>query len=433
MALVTDIKLRNQVMYSIYVRNHTNEGTFNSIVGDLDRIKALGTDIIWFMPIHPIGVEKKKGSLGCPYAISNYRDVNPCYGTMDDFKRLVDEIHKRGMKCIIDVVYNHTSPDSVLVQHNPEYFYRDKDGNFGNMAGDWGDVIDLDYSNKDLWRYQIDTLKLWAEIVDGFRCDVASKIPVEFWIQARQQVAEVKSDCLWLAETIHPGFVRYLRTLNLTGHSDSEMYQAFDVNYDYDVREDFENYLENKELLSFYTKMLNLQDCIYPKNYVKLRYLENHDTKRIASYVHNAVSLENYTAFAYFQKGLTLIYAGQEFVNENTPSLFEYDKVDYSTGKDISVLMKRLYDIKKDDLFATGAYNLVAHDELDTIVGTYKKDEELLAGVFSFKGKTGNVDISGTGIEDGKYKNLINDEKVLVSKGHIDISNAPVIIKKTVQ
>ena len=95
--------------------------------------------------------------------------------------------------------------------------------------------------------------------------------------------------------------------------------------------------------------------------------------------------------------------------------------------------MKRLYDIKKDDLFATGAYNLVAHDELDTIVGTYKKDEELLAGVFSFKGKTGNVDISGTGIEDGKYKNLINDEKVLVSKGHIDISNAPVIIKKTVQ
>ena len=230
MALVTDIKLRNQVMYSIYVRNHTNEGTFNSIVGDLDRIKALGTDIIWFMPIHPIGVEKKKGSLGCPYAISNYRDVNPCYGTMDDFKRLVDEIHKRGMKCIIDVVYNHTSPDSVLVQHNPEYFYRDKDGNFGNMAGDWGDVIDLDYSNKDLWRYQIDTLKLWAEIVDGFRCDVASKIPVEFWIQARQQVAEVKSDCLWLAETIHPGFVRYLRTLNLTGHSDSEMYQAFDVN-----------------------------------------------------------------------------------------------------------------------------------------------------------------------------------------------------------
>ena len=132
MAVNTDQNLQKSVIYSIYVRNHTKEGTFNAIIPDLDRIKALGTDIIWFMPIHPIGVKGKKGSLGCPYANRDYRTVNPEYGTMEDFKNLVNEIHIRGMKCMIDVVYNHTSPDSLLSKQHPEFFYKKSDGNFGN-------------------------------------------------------------------------------------------------------------------------------------------------------------------------------------------------------------------------------------------------------------------------------------------------------------
>ena len=115
-------------VYSIYVRNHTSEGTFRAVIPDLDRIRALGTDIIWLMPIHPIGVEGKKGTLGCPYANRDYRAVNPAYGTMEDFEALVREIHAHGMKCMIDVVYNHTSPDSVLYREHPEYFYRGPDG-----------------------------------------------------------------------------------------------------------------------------------------------------------------------------------------------------------------------------------------------------------------------------------------------------------------
>ena len=187
MARNTDLNLRGEVIYSIYVRNHSEEGTFKAVEKDLERIKNLGTDIIWFMPIHPIGVKNKKGDLGCPYAIKNYREVNPEYGTLEDFKNCVDKIHALGMKCIIDVVYNHTSPDSWLVENHPEYFYKKSDGNFGNKVGDWWDVVDLDYNNKDLWTYQIDTLKMWAEIVDGFRCDVASLVPVDFWIKAREE------------------------------------------------------------------------------------------------------------------------------------------------------------------------------------------------------------------------------------------------------
>lgn len=141
MAKNTDIKLRDAVIYSIYVRNHTKEGTFRAIEPDLDRIKELGTDIIWFMPIHPIGVKNKKGTLGCPYANKDYRAVNPEYGTMEDFKSLVNLIHEKDMKCIIDVVYNHTSPDSVLVEEHPEFFYRKENGEMGNRVGDRKSVV----------------------------------------------------------------------------------------------------------------------------------------------------------------------------------------------------------------------------------------------------------------------------------------------------
>ena len=196
MAANTDPKLQNQIIYSVYVRNHTPEGTFRAVIPDLDRIRALGTDIIWFLPIHPIGVEGKKGTLGCPYANRDYRSVNPAYGTMDDFKELVREIHTRGMKCMIDVVYNHTSPDSTLYHEHPDFFYRNADGKPGNKMGDWSDVIDLDYRNKALWDYQIESLKFWAGIVDGFRCDVASFVPLEFWRAAREAVRQTAGEVL---------------------------------------------------------------------------------------------------------------------------------------------------------------------------------------------------------------------------------------------
>ena len=148
MAFDTDKGHRNQVMYSVFVRNYSPEGTFEGVRKDLQRIRDLGVDIIWLMPIHPLGEKARKGSLGSPYAIKNYREVNPEFGTLEDFKALVDDIHALGMKCIIDVVYNHTSPDSWLSQNHPQWFYHKPDGSFSNRVGDLTDIIDLDYSNK---------------------------------------------------------------------------------------------------------------------------------------------------------------------------------------------------------------------------------------------------------------------------------------------
>ena len=229
MAKNTSKTYRSQVMYSVFVRNYSTEGTFEGVRRDLDRIRDLGVDVIWLLPIHPVGEKSRKGTLGSPYAIRDYRAVNPEYGTLEDFRRLVDDIHRRDMKCIIDVVYNHTSPDSWLAEHHPEWFWHRPDGSFGNRIGDWYDVIDLDYSHPGLWDYQIETLKQWAAVTDGFRCDVAPLVPLDFWLRARDEVEQVRPGCLWLAESVEPRFIVETRADGIPSLSDSEIFQAFDI------------------------------------------------------------------------------------------------------------------------------------------------------------------------------------------------------------
>lgn len=426
MAKNTEISLRNKVIYSVYVRNHTNDGTFNAVAEDLDRIKSLGTDIIWFMPIHPIGVKNKKGSLGCPYANKDYRTTNPEYGTMDDFKSLVEKIHAKGMKCIIDVVYNHTSPDSNLSVEHPEFFYRKPDGNFGNKVGDWSDIIDLDYSNKELWQYQIDSLVMWAKIVDGFRCDVASFVPVEFWKQAREAVAKVNPDCIWLAESVHSSFNVFSRKSGIYTASDYELFDAFDMEYDYDIREVFDKYLKGETSLSHYLDMFNYQEAIYPQNYDKMRCLENHDQPRICHYVKNRSDLENYTAFLYFLKGSTLIYAGQEFGCDETPSLFDKDVFPRNTGIDLSNLLAKLDTIKKTVLDDDDYFKADADDENDIAI-LERDNKSKKVGIFSLKSKSADVKVD---LPDGDYKNEISGETVTVSNGKIHCNGKAIIIRK---
>lgn len=427
MAKNTEISLRNKVIYSVYVRNHTNDGTFNAVAEDLARIKSLGTDIIWFMPIHPIGVKNKKGSLGCPYANKDYRTTNPEYGTMDDFKSLVEKIHAKGMKCIIDVVYNHTSPDSNLSVEHPEFFYRKPDGSFSNKVGDWSDIIDLDYSNKELWQYQIDSLVMWAKIVDGFRCDVASFVPVEFWKQAREAVAKVNPDCIWLAESVHSSFNVFSRKSGIYTASDYELFDAFDMEYDYDIREVFDKYLKGETTLSNYMDMFNYQEAIYPQNYDKMRFLENHDQPRICHYVKNKSDLENYTAFLYFLKGSTLIYAGQEFGCDETPSLFDKDVFPRNTGIDLSELLAKLDTIKKTVLDDDDYFKADADDENDIAILERDNNKSKKVGIFSLKSKSADVKVD---LPDGDYKNEISGETVTVSNGKIHCDGKAIIIRK---
>lgn len=456
MAVNTSKKLRNMVMYQVFVRNFSEEGTFRKVAEKLDEIKALGTDVIWLMPIHPVGKAQRKGSLGSPYAISDYRAVNPEFGTLDDFKKLVEDIHSHGMKCIIDVVYNHTSPDSVLRYEHPEWFYHKPDGSFGNRVGDWTDIIDLDYSKKELWEYQIETLRMWAEIVDGFRCDVAPLIPLAFWLKARAEVEAVRPGCIWLSESVEPEFITHMRGRGLTALSDSEIFQAFDMCYDYDVYGKFRAYLAGRGTLAAYAEAIDRQEYTYPENFVKLRFLENHDQPRAAFLIPDKKTLVNWTAFTYFQKGMTLIYAGEEYGAEHLPSLFDKDDVFAADGSgtrlapkgyritvepdgdDVTAhayeedktdprfihLMQKLAEIKRGGVFTDSVYQVKAQDER-FLIAKHEKDKRKALGVFSVKGESGYVEVD---FPEGVYQNLISGESVEVFRGGVQSHGDPIIL-----
>jgi len=425
MSLETKKTLRNQLIYSVFLRNHTQEGTFLSLIPDLDRIKELGTSIIWLLPIHPIGELNRKGNEGSPYAIQDYNKINPDYGTLDDLEELVAEIHKRDMKVIIDVVFNHTSPDSYLRKNHPEFFYRTASGDFGNKVADWADIIDLDYNNTDLWEHQIDTLKFWAKHVDGFRCDVASLVPLEFWHQARTSVATVNPDTLWLAETVEADFLKELREIDQVGLSDSEIYQVFDITYDYDVYPSYVDYLTEKISLESYISILNFQDSIYPENYIKMRFLENHDRQRAKQIIGNLNDLINWTAFLFFQKGIPQLYGGQERAVDHLPDLFVKDPVEWEQKIDLTPLIQRLMSVKKS-LPIKGSYKLKAAAS-DTVVGYYRNGEQLFLGVFSLKSAVGMVHVD---FPDGQYNNLLSDEKISVENGVLYCAGKPIILQK---
>jgi len=429
MAKNTKTDLRNMVLYSVYVRNHSEKGTFKALEADLNRIKSLGTDIIWLLPIHPIGKKSRKGTLGCPYAIQDYRKVNPEYGSHEDFISLVNEIHKQGMKCIIDVVYNHTSPDSWLSENHPEWFYHKSDGSFGNRIGEWYDVIDLDYNQSALWDYQIETLKFWAGIVDGFRCDVASLIPLDFWQRAREEVSVVKPDCLWLSESVEPGFINYVRSVGMTGLSDSEIFQAFDVSYDYDIYPWFVGFLEGKNSLAEYAEKMNAQETMYPANYVKLRFLENHDRSRAQFLFPDNKTLQNWTAFLYFQKGMTMIYAGQETGNKWRSNLFDKDPVDWNTGCDLTSLMSALYKIKKDTIFIDSQYHSSVQSD-DIMLATLTAKDRKMYGVFSLRGRSSVVVVETPA---GVYTNLIDGSAFRIEDGKLSCDGNPIIFECVVK
>lgn len=424
MALDTSKSLRNQVMYSIFVRQYSPEGTFQKVQEDLPRIRALGVDIIWLLPIHPIGKKNRKGSLGSPYAIQDYRAINPKLGTLESFQQLVEAIHAQNMKCIIDVVYNHTSPDSWLAENHPEWFYHKADGSFGNKIGDWSDIIDLDYTNQDLWDYQIETLKQWAKIVDGFRCDVAPLIPLAFWQKARHEVAKVRPDCLWLSESVEPAFTLDNRKRGMVSLSDSEIYQAFDISYEYDVYPDFIRYLTGQCTLAQYADKINQQEYIYPDNYVKLRFLENHDRQRATFILPDERMRRNWTAFLYFQKGMTLIYNGQEMENAFRPSLFDKNDVQWDTGRDISSFLQQMYGIKQAPIFAQGSYRV--EDGGNSILKAYYEDgQQRMLGLFSTKGEAAVVVVD---VPEGVYENLVDGSMVTVEGGLLTFQGEPVII-----
>jgi glycosidase len=415
----------NLVIYEVFVRNHGPHGTFADVGADLERIRALGTDIVWFMPIHPIGAVARKGSLGSPYSIADYGSVNPAYGTREDFVRLVDRIHSLGMRVMIDVVYNHTAHDSRLVAEHPDFFHQDDAGRPVTTTPEWSDVIDLRHGDPGLTEELVSTLEGWLDLgVDGFRCDVASLVPATFWRQAIDRVAARKPGVVWLAENVYATWVGWRRTRGLWGSADAELYVAgFDLTYDYDIWSIFQAAVRGDVPVARYLEMIRFQSCVLPTGFAKMRCVENHDQPRIQQLAPDAARARAWTAFAAFQAGAFLIHAGQESGSDHVPSLFEHDPVDWA-GYPLQGFLERLGALKKEPALVRGEFHILAAEP--AIQVAWVAPDGNLYGVFSVGGASGQATVQ---LPDGDYHDLLTDALVGVRGGTMTLPTDAAILR----
>ena len=422
MAKDTPLDHRNLVLYSVYVRNHGPNGTFADLEADLERIHSMGVDVIWLMPIHPIGKVARKGTLGSPYSISDYRAVNPEYGSKDDLAQLLEKAHNMGMRVIIDVVYNHTAHDSVLLADHPDWYHQNEQGQPVTTVPAWSDIIDLNYPNREMEEYLIDTLVDWVKFgVDGFRCDVASLIPIEFWLRARERVAQVNQDAIWLAESTHAGFIGGRRDVGLRAYSDCEVLHAFDMGYDYDIWPIWQAAVTGQVPAARYLEMVRMQNSIYPTNWVKMRCVENHDQARIIALAPSRQQALAWTAFQAFNKGPFMIYGGQESALQHTPSLFADDKVEWGSYE-LQPFLTALARLKKETAMREGVFTVSASEP--AVVAAWESKEHCLLGIFNVDAAPGVVNIP---LPDGEYQDLLSGNFVQVTYGQAPIPESAAI------
>ncbi len=327
---------KDAVIYQINTRQFTPEGTFNAAAEQLPRLKALGVDILWLMPIHPIGEQNRKGSLGSPYAVKDYFGVNPEFGTEADFRAFIDAAHAQGFHVILDWVANHTAWDNPLVTQHPDWFETDWKGDFHPTPWtDWADIIDLNYANPALREYKTRALKYWVEEfdVDGYRADVAGFVPVDFWETARAELDAIKPVFMlaeWQQRDLHRA--------------------AFDATYGWAWKEAAMRIAKGTSNAGDLRGFLSEQISTWPLDAYRMLYTENHDqnawdgaTGEIYGAAYHAM-----LTLSFVTEGIPLIHNGQEVGNQNQLEFFERDPIEWGdyTHPD-GALIKRLIALKK--------------------------------------------------------------------------------------
>jgi len=309
---------KNANIYEVNIRQFTPEGTFKAFLPHLDRLQDMGVDILWFMPIQPIGIVNRKGTLGSYYSIKDYRAINPEFGTMEDFKTVVREVQARGMYVMLDWVANHTAWDHHWATTNPEFYTRDENGNFMAPNADWSDVKDLNYDNPAVWDAMIAEMRFWVEEigVDGFRCDVAYMVPTEFWERAISELEQVKP-LFMLAEAEEPA-------LNLN---------AFEMSYGWRLHHmmnDIANGRADVIALDQYFFTDNAGN--FPRGSYKMYFITNHDENSWAGteFERLGPAVNAFSALTATVPGMILLYNGQESGFNRRLEFFEKDSVDWN-------------------------------------------------------------------------------------------------------
>lgn len=385
----------NKAIYEVNIRQYTPEGNIKAFEKHLPKLKELGADILWLMPIHPIGENNRKGTLGSYYSVKDYKAVNPEFGTIEEFKSLVKMVHKMGMYVIIDWVANHTAWDNPWITEHPELYTTDSLDNIITPVRDWTDVADLNYDNKELWVEMIDALKFWVEEcdIDGYRCDVAGMVPIEFWIEARSELKKIKS-VFMLAEWDTP-----------------EVHLAFDMTYDWNLHKILNGIAKNEKTVVDLTEHLKKNERDFPINAFRMQFTSNHDENSWngTEFERLGDGVETFAVLTCVIPDMPLVYTGQEAGNTKRLSFFDKDTVEWKEYELFDIYSK-LFQLKKNN---KSLFNGDRGGEMTFLQGSNKEnifaftrtsDKDKILAIFNLSDQSLVFELTGESLQ-GSYKN----------------------------
>ena len=331
---ITPYSANNNVIYEANLRNYSTQSNFKGLENDLCRLKNMGVDIIWLMPVHPIGKVNRLGSKGSPYSIVDYKAINPEFGTEADFRSLIRKAHEYDMQIWMDWVANHTAWDHPWVKTNIDFYATSSTGERPYSPEDWSDVIQLDYNNQELQDVMIDAMKYWVREfdIDGYRCDAATYVPLAFWRKAKTAVNEIK-EITWLCEGDSPTYM-----------------SVFDCDYAWGFNDALNSFGENKDVATLKTQCERLFNHGSYKKKSRMVYLTNHDLnayegtefKRYGDFV-LPLTILSFTIY-----DLPLIYNGQEIGFNKVMNLFDTRFVEWKRGsQSYAELFKKLSKLRR--------------------------------------------------------------------------------------
>jgi len=400
---------RNAAIYELNTRQFTPEGTFAAAEQQLPRLKALGVDIIWLMPVHEIGKKNRKGSLGSPYSVKDYYSVNPEFGDLESLKHFVATAHENGLYVILDWVANHTAWDNPMVEEHPEWYSRDSNGEFHSTAWtDWADIIDLDYSQPGLRRYMTDVMKWWVTEagVDGFRCDVAGFVPLDFWDELRLQLDQIKPVFMlaeWESRDLHA--------------------RAFDMTYAWSWHNAVHNIAMGKADATALSGYYYSNENSWPENGMRMLFVSNHDKNAWdgTQFELFGDALENAIVLSVISEGMPLVYSGQEAGNNKRLEFFEKDPIEWRDHP-VGALYQKLLALKKANTALWngrwGAKMEQVTNSMPASVLSFVRESstDKVFAVFNFSSQSVAVSFSDNH-HHGVYRDYLSGEQVMMSEG----------------
>jgi len=385
-------------IYEVNLRQYTREGSFRAFANHLPRLRDMGIEILWFMPITPISKKGRLGELGSYYACSDYMTTNPEFGSIEDFRWLVDQAHQLGLKILIDWVANHTGWDHVWTKDHPEFYRRNIDGHFYDAHG-WADVIDLNFDSPRLHTAMIRAMQFWVETcqIDGFRCDMAMLVPLNFWKEARTSLDRIKP-LFWLAECEEIAY-----------------HEVFDASYSWKWLHVMEAYWKKSEDMHGLLKVLEFYSHQFPTKALRAFFTTNHDENSHSGseYERLGDAALPFAVFCCLYDGLPLIYSGQELPLKKRLLFFDKDEIDWDQPCLLNDFYKTLLRLRKtntaltsgnDQTKATMVSNTAA-EKVFSFVRRNSQDEVLV--ILNLSSETQSLIITGQSLA-GSYQDVFS-------------------------